>query len=1026
MRRNIDQLTTWKIAQRARWIPTAVLVCLFLVPRLARADNAWGSISLPGGAAAARRIGELGAGPRQKTSVLVDLARSYFATSINGSPEARDRFVKYLDYLLGIQRALANWPDGLSLTFASASDHVRQDAFRDVIQQLGLRLKVDRGQASIEISRDADDLQHETWLAAAQVDVRLVAERLNAGEAVLVEIPTDELPLPVPALWADEVFKDGRAPLVQLIDNPKNVFTYLGLMGLDRGTLEWIAARPDIFRRVLDDRAIVFGAFGRTVRVRDGMVLTPGDGSAVPIWENLVGARVGDPAKFLSNLLERNGGRLAYFYATVAEADAPRQAFLLGAHMVNGRKGDERLRYVQTIRDSFIAANPSWDVNLQPLFRPPIDPALAISVADVTASGVVGPDWWPSVFERIAATDEWPARPSDTLRRLRSQPANANWFLSFLFDKPDQTAERWTWFRFAQRRFSSATNGSAPDVEVALRGLKDMPSLLLALERMGLEDPAVFAQVSRAALRLTQAGGPEETDAALRSWQGGIAVMEQISRHRSIPPQLLAKLLTALAGTVTNQPLNASGAVANWLLHELLPALGAAVAESDEMEADVFSRALVEGTQSGVVFDWEGVRYRLDEHGAAAASAAGLRAVMAGPRLQDLAALDGAGHRLAGPFKTLEELAGVISRLQSVSASWPSEPLADAISALQKIRKVKDLPKAVRQRERILAAIDAATSAIVPGFVYALAMSPTSQPARMFADGPATHELAARGDSGRWESFAWRLGKTTRRGTGGTAIRGSLLGLDVARATEQLWRVKGGAGSLGTAGSAIRDITQDLLSDRAVLRARGDWISQGHEVAAAIGRGRALVAAWRARPPDAAPAADELARAGISQARQNQLLWLIAKDAGKAADEFLSVTDLYHLGASSDLPAGWGQSGRALEGCWCVRAVGREPIERFMGYRAGYVASVGADLPLRLAEILADMRLPVSLLEPMLPFAIQDVLDQAAQFLPDDWEPLSWAGHLTSARVDQYLQALVARHVLVLSDAPRAQEGRPR
>jgi hypothetical protein len=72
------------------------------------------------------------------------------------------------------------------------------------------------------------------------------------------------------------------------------------------------------------------------------------------------------------------------------------------------------------------------------------------------------------------------------------------------------------------------------------------------------------------------------------------------------------------------------------------------------------------------------------------------------------------------------------------------------------------------------------TSEIMPGFVYALAMSPTDQPARLFADGPGTHELSSRENTGRLESFAWRIGQATTPREGGTAIRGSLLGLDVA------------------------------------------------------------------------------------------------------------------------------------------------------------------------------------------------------------------------------------------------------
>jgi hypothetical protein len=155
-----------------------------------------------------------------------------------------------------------------------------------------------------------------------------------------------------------------------------------------------------------------------------------------------------------------------------------------------------------------------------------------------------------------------------------------------------------------------------------------------------------------------------------------------------------------------------------------------------------------------------------------------------------------------------------------------------------------------------------------------------------------------------------------------------------------------------------------------------------------------------------------MTKAGVSQLRQNQLRWALDRSDRADVDAILSMSDLYHLGSAEDLPAGWGQAGRAIDGCWCVRGLERGPIERFRGYTVAYVAVMVSDLPLRLAEVLAEMHIPADVLEPMLIFAVQDVLDQASQFIPDDWEPLTWSGRLTAARVEDYLQALVSRQIL--------------
>jgi hypothetical protein len=1011
------------VALRARFVTALAVVCLLAWPgRTAAApadDDIWGSIRLPGGVAAARRVVGLGDGPRQKTTFLIDFTRFFFTTAVNRQRPAIETFVRYLTFLNDTERSLAGWPEGLAIVNGAPRD--RQDGFRDFVERLGLRARTDRGRTVVELSRDASDLERHAWLLALGVQVREIVDRLNAGESVRLVIPTDELPLPLPALWG-VVFEKSKEPLAELVSSERALFTYLGLMELDRPTLEWIGGHPDTFHRIYQDRSTMFGAFGGALRIQDGVVVVPGGAPAVPLWEDLTGASVSAPAQFLANLLERNNGRLAYFYSTAAAADVAHQSFLLGL-AAELKEPRARLRYVQDIRDRFAEAIPTWDIGVQPLLRPPIDPALAILTIDIDRSGGVGPTWWPSVFDRVANADGWPTRPADTLKELKVRPADAAWLLSFVFDRPDQIAERWAWVRFAQRKFSSFEQSAAPDIEIALRAFKDMPTLVPSLERMGVSDPAVFADVARAARRLADAGAGADVDAVLNAWQGALATLEQVVRHRPIRADVLTPLLKSLAASVSTRPLDASGNVASWFLHNLLPALKATADADENMESVVFRRLLTDDGRKSSVFDWEGVPYRLDTLGPTAVSAAALRAVMPGPRLQHLTVLDECTRKLAKPLPTLEALSAVVIELEHVSKPWPNELLVEAIKELRQIRKPKDVQRATKQVPRLRQVVDAATSEIMPGFVYALAMSPTDQPARLFADGPGTHELSSRENTGRLESFAWRLGQATTREKGGTAIRGSLLGLDVARAAEQLTVIAGGPGVIGRPGGAVRDATRDRLAERTGLRATIDWAAEGRDVAAAIGRGRSQVAAWKSTR---APAEAELAKAGFSQGRQNQLQWLMQRREWAAVDRFVTVMDLYHLGTPADLPRGWGQSGRGIESCWCILGVGRQPVERFRGYAIGHASTAVVDLFLRLAEVLTQMQLPTVLIEPMLPFAIQDALDQADQLHPDDWEPLTWAGLVTDARVEQYLQALVARHILAAPDKSPLIPGSPR
>ena len=113
----------------------------------------------------------------------------------------------------------------------------------------------------------------------------------------------------------------------------------------------------------------------------------------------------------------------------------------MGAHGISGAVLDpralrERQEYAEAVKNLFASACPSWDPQLQPLFRPAIDPAFVVTMIDVVPPAMVGPDWWPSVFARMAGSGDWPVRPKETLSHISPQSANALWLLSFVFESP--------------------------------------------------------------------------------------------------------------------------------------------------------------------------------------------------------------------------------------------------------------------------------------------------------------------------------------------------------------------------------------------------------------------------------------------------------------------------------------------------------------------------------------------------------------------------------------------------------------
>jgi hypothetical protein len=60
--------------------------------------------------------------------------------------------------------------------------------------------------------------------------------------------------------------------------------------------------------------ADVFGAFGSRFAVRGGVVAVPGGPEAEAIWQAFVGESPRAPLRFLSRLVEKGEGRLAFLY----------------------------------------------------------------------------------------------------------------------------------------------------------------------------------------------------------------------------------------------------------------------------------------------------------------------------------------------------------------------------------------------------------------------------------------------------------------------------------------------------------------------------------------------------------------------------------------------------------------------------------------------------------------------------------------------------------------------------------------
>jgi hypothetical protein len=278
----------------------------------------------------------------------------------------------------------------------------------------------------------------------------------------------------------------------------------------------------------------------------------------------------------------------------------------------------------------------------------------------------------------------------------------------------------------------------------------------------------------------------------------------------------------------------------------------------------------------------------------------------------------------------------------------------------------------------------------------------------------ARHDFGDRPLTGR--TAAWDL--PVHRPTvarAGFGVAGSLLGMDVSLA--ELWLVR----------MSLRPPPRrPMLSEasrrgfaEAVTLVAPAGLSDRHQdaIVAAIRTGRERVAAVRTTR-EAAAMADALR---LDPARASLLAWIVTYDRAHL-DAFFSLGELLWVGLGtvpheSPLHA-WGAPARTRTGCFCLRLPAPQPWETVAGRAgSGMLASLFPDLNLRLAELLADARLPAALLVPVLASATLDFVNLAISRDDDDRRGLvEFVRGLDGDRLARYLALLTTDGPLVPFD----------
>lgn len=741
---------------------------------------------------------------------------------------------------------------------------------------------------------------------------------------------------------------------VAIVSDRRSALLYRGLAALDEPTLAALAAEPDALRQLHRRLADVMAAFGARFRVREGTVMVPGGEEAEPVWGALVGESPRSPAAFLLALLGANGGRRALLFDSVARLDAPRQRFALGLPRTGGGTADDSLRLLAA---AFDRESAWWHPEGGAFARPEVDAARVLREVRLGSDGALAPPaalaFWGAVFEEGSG-----ARSAEWAARVRaSPPAGAAWLAERIGTGAASSRRlRLEQLTFAQRVFGEAGESALPEVRAAVRGLRDARSVLLALERMGSRDPALFAVAAETARRA--AAAPREEAAAVHGGlQGALCLIDRARFARTLDLAASERLVRSLCDVPVAGPGHAR-ALAEWVEGVLLPELARAVygARPPGEPETTLLRAMaghpVERREAIAPFEWEGLWYQAD------------------PGRAEFA------------------------RLERVRGRQGGASLADTLRACRSATPKKREPCAAALGEALVS------------FAYAAHLGDPEGPALAGADPSLRHDFGAE---------PWSLPEEVSGPGVPWHVRGSLLGLERPLARLSLHGLAGDA--LPDAPPVLDPVQRRGLAVPAALVNPRDLTDAGRDaISAAIETGRSRVAALRARDADVAAACQE---AGLEPWRARAFEWLLDHEPD-ARGSFFSLGELLHLGARDErrLDA-WGVADDLGAGL-VPRMPGPVPLDEASGRPPQPALAAGfVDLELRVAVHLSERRLPPLLFPGVLSTLLPNLFDEARPVASDDRLGLdAWVRAQGRDRLDDAVAALVGRGPLLPAAAP--------
>jgi hypothetical protein len=832
----------------------------------------------------------------------------------------------------------------------------------------------------------------------------------------------EAVPLPMPLeFWQKHVLGrqiPERDLLGAILLDRRAALICYGLLGVDDETRAFILQTPSVVTGMTERAASGFASFANIVRVRRGALELPGGPDAAIAWSALLGTSPQKTADAMHALVIGDYGRLPSFVEAIGELDAAHQALALAT----GEPDEVRIARLRSLYRSFINVDYARNLSDLTFQRVPLGPEVMLKALPPGPNRTVdGPeDYWRALL----ANDVVPASASDAWSDFDlTVPATAGFVLDRFAQEPlPGRRELVSTVYFVQRLRERFPNVSLADRVYFGHAFRRYEGLLLTLERIGVDDLDVWRALVQQA-RTLDARPSIDVDALCALLQAPVALIDRATQVATLDPHAATTLLGEFARIDPGGPQPAR-AVGRFLLDKLLPAMSGAAIEDGAYETAMLhglaglSDAAARHATPAVV-RWEDFDYRVDP---AAAEAVRLREVRnrQGGHTFDTAMEIVRAELLLADSPSAENRRTAIRLLRDAQASLDAMDLDD-----RTVLATVDVPRIVQQAaadaakneartggvaDRLTRADEAVLADTLASLVYALWIGdPDGQP---FLGGNVAH----RHDFGRRNASAderervrWMVPEETYTVGEPWHLRGSLLALDVGLGRLALRRT---TSDLPQSQPRINDADRHAFITSLVLMplARVDQSAADHLVQW-VAAGAEEVS--RTTPATVDGVGDRL---WLDQRRLNAISWTAEHDGQNLPRLFL-ITELASLGRPADtpMPKGWGPSEILRTGCFCLGfADPPAPHRPTLQSATSTVASVIADLQLRVLSEAAALKLPGSLARGIHAAALQDYLDNARPAYIGDWWTLGeLARTLSRERVLDYVSALTAGGPLV-------------